>query len=525
MIEEKFKFLFRADGKVNTAWIREDRLKIKHPQIYEEVMKMFPLYTKIGDKLRAIQNGDYFRCYNCGNIIFPPANTKLERVYCSSKCGNSSEYKKEITRQATQTAEVKAKRKVTILKKYGVENMFSSKEIQAKLRATFKEKYGTENISSLPKVKKKARETFNKHKEEIKHNAILRKQKFVESLGLPCTFEQAESMSLGHSYNRVSKEFIEAQLGLREMTLDLVKDNYTHFYPIAHNYNLMPIGNASSHEKVIHGFLDELNIDYEICDRKIIKPSELDIVIPEKKLAIEIDGIHWHDNFKINDPAYHSRKTDRAREAGVNLLHFWDIEIDNKLDIAKSIILSKLGLTRNKLYARKCSIVKVQREKEIEFFNENHLSGFAQSKVCYGLEYNDEIVFAMSFSKYRFKKTASYEIVRMASKLNTTVVGGMSRILKHFEKLHNPISILSYADRRISTGNSYKVNGFKEIKTTRPGYFYYKRGHGVISRQSMMKHKLVKLGYDESKTESDIAKEMKLYKLYDCGHILFEKKY
>ena len=38
----------------------------------------------------------------------------------------------------------------------------------------------------------------------------------------------------------------------------------------------------------------------------------------------------------------------------------------------------------------------------------------------------------------------------------------------------------------------------------------------------MMNHKLVKSGYDNSKTESEIVRDIGYHKLCDAGHILFE---
>lgn len=44
-------------------------------------------------------------------------------------------------------------------------------------------------------------------------------------------------------------------------------------------------------------------------DRKIIFPYELDIVIPDRKLAIEFDGLFWHQ-IKNRKLGYHLMKTE-----------------------------------------------------------------------------------------------------------------------------------------------------------------------------------------------------------------------
>jgi G:T-mismatch repair DNA endonuclease (very short patch repair protein) len=96
--------------------------------------------------------------------------------------------------------------------------------------------------------------------------------------------------------------------------------------------------NVSKPEKEICSFLDELNVGYKQSDRSIIKPYELDIVIPSKKLAIEFNGRYWHSNEMIKKhrgyetaDEYHQMKTDMCNKKGYKLLHIneqcW---IDNK---------------------------------------------------------------------------------------------------------------------------------------------------------------------------------------------------
>lgn len=539
--ESIIKRLFRRDGKINTAAIRQDRLDT---EAFEYIMSQYPEYTTLRDKLLSIKNDTVCRCLTCGNIMSWPKYLAA-RHYCSSQCGNNSPHKIQATKTATQTDEVKRRRKQTCIERYGVTNPFESAIIQDKVKCsqnklyggnpssnesvkekrkqTFQERYGVVNPMQLDSVKEQAARTMlekygegfkTTHSRNIKHQYIL-------SLGIDCTVEESNNISIGNPYRPISKELIMAKLGKSEMTLDLVKQNYTHFYPVAHRYGLMKSKAVSSPARQICDWLDEMGVVYQTNNRKLISPQEIDIFIPSHNIGIEVNGYYWHDAFRTGDNAYHSRKTDKCSSIGIQLLHFWDFEIDNQPELVKSIILSKLGIT-NRIAARKCTIVEVSKEQQKEFFYNNHLSGYATSKICYGLLFGDKVVMMMSFSRYRFKRTDSWEIIRIASLHNTTVVGGASKLLKHFIRQHCPTSILSYADRRISTGNVYNQLGFKYIKTTIFGYVYYTPKTGIVSRQSMMKHKLVKYGYDNSKTESEIVRSIGYTKLCDAGHMLFE---
>ena len=63
--------------------------------------------------------------------------------------------------------------------------------------------------------------------------------------------------------------------------------------------------------------------------------------------------------------------------------------------------------------------------------------------------------------------------------------------------------------------------GFKLSNELRPDYKYV-LSNKRINKQKFTKKKLEKFGYDISKTESLIANEMGLYKIYNCGQMKFE---
>jgi hypothetical protein len=129
----------------------------------------------------------------------------------------------------------------------------------------------------------------------------------------------------------------------------------------------------------------------------------------------------------------------------------------------------------------------------------------------------------MTFGKGRVMMggdSNQYELLRFCNKLNTTVIGGADKLLKHFIKTYNPKEIISYADRRWSQGDLYKKLGFTHIHDSKPNYFYIinkKREYRFKYRKDV----LVKEGFDASKSEHHIMLDRGLYRIYDCGN----KKY
>lgn len=61
-----------------------------------------------------------------------------------------------------------------------------------------------------------------------------------------------------------------------------------------------------------------------VNSRGLIFPYEIDIYLPEKRMAFEYNGNYWHLE-GVNKPVgYHDMKTDMCGDAGVQLFHIWE---------------------------------------------------------------------------------------------------------------------------------------------------------------------------------------------------------
>lgn len=252
-------------------------------------------------------------------------------------------------------------------------------------------------------------------------------------------------------------------------------------------------------------------------DRKMLEGKELDIVLPDLGIAIEYNGSYWHRETSARDKLYHLGKLEKVLEYEYALVTITDKEWVYKKDIVKSRLRSLLGTIKHKIYARNTLVRGIKFPKE--FLNTNHMQGAGSpTKYNLGLFKEDELVAVMTFSKPRFNNNYDYELVRYCSLVNTTVIGGASKLLKAF-RINNKGSIISYADRRWSTGNLYKALGFEFSHNSLPNYTY-NRHMEVLSRYQCQKH-LLKSRFpdlwDSSKTEGQIMSEVGYFKVYDCG--------
>ena len=287
--------------------------------------------------------------------------------------------------------------------------------------------------------------------------------------------------------------------------------------------------NISINETEIANFIKNLGLDVISKDRNVLKGKEIDIFVPSKNIGIEYDGLYWHSN-EFKDKNYHLDKTNECANKGIRLIHIFEDEWNNKQDIVKSMLRNILGKTEKKEFARKCSIREVNNDDKVDFLNKNHLQGNVASKINIGLyDENNELVSIMCFGHPRVNLgrkeyvEGEYELLRFCNVLNTNVIGGASKLFKYFIETYHPMFITSYCDRRWSIGNMYEKLGFTLSHSSQPNY-YYVEGNNRKNRFKYRKSELIKEGYDENKSESDIMDELGIHKIYDCGTFVFQWK-
>jgi predicted DNA-binding protein YlxM (UPF0122 family)/very-short-patch-repair endonuclease len=272
--------------------------------------------------------------------------------------------------------------------------------------------------------------------------------------------------------------------------------------------------------------------DIIICDRQIIHPQELDIVIPNHKIAIEYCGLYWHSDAVKDDRYYHVKKLEKCRERGYKLLTIFEDEWINSPETVKSKISHILEHSNSlRINARQCNIRSIEAYQKNSFLNQFHIQGADKAKVSLGLFFDEELIAVMTFSapshlkggKNKINGDGSWELNRFATNSKYVVRGAAGKLLTHFKKNHNWTHIYSYADRRWSTGNLYEQLGFTLTSYSKPNYWYIQTQKVArLYRYNFKKSNLVSLGFDPNKTEFEIMKERGYHKLWDCGTIRFD---
>ena len=437
---------------------------------------------------------------------------KSEKIKNKAKQTCLERYGKEYYQS---TNDYKEKYKQTCLKKYGVENAWNAECSKDKIKQTMINKYGVDSPFKILEIRKKGVEGKNKKQLDLYKFKIEKSN---------CSFI---------SYNIDAQNF---KCICKKCNKEIEFNRQYLNYHINNNWDLCY--NCEPHKftsKLETNLINDIKEFYkgEIIRNKRFKnlngtTSELDIYIPEFNIGIETNGLYWHSEL-YKDNLYHLNKVKIFNQYNINLITLWEDDINNhlKYQIILSRLKEKLNCIENKIYARKCSIKEVCGKETKQFLEQNHLQGYAPSSINIGLYYDNKLVQIATFGKNRKSISGNkkgYELIRLCSILNTTIVGGFSKLIKHFVKTYKPECLYSYSDLdwvKIEN-NGYEKVGFKFVKMTTPDYHWVVNGIRE-NRIKYMKSKLIKFdNFDNSKTEVEIMHERKCYRIFGTGNLLLE---
>jgi len=459
-------------------------------------------------------------------VISPLKNEQIKEK-ASQKIKNRSESEKiakvEKWRNSIDFKKARLNFENTMVAKYGVKNALELQDIKDKIKEKVQIRSDSQKENILNKTKKTNLSKYgvefvnqnieikNKSAETKRYNSI---EKFIKK------YKEKNIITVNYEKNILNgkcEKHGEYQLGLSAFYHRMRSDSI--LCPECNK-----LGRFTGLEKELVSFIkNNYNGIIEENKRSLFNNEiEIDIFLPDKNLAFEFNGLFWHCELN-KDKNYHLNKTEKCEKLGIHLIHIYEDDWLFKNNIVKSRILNLLDKSM-RIYARKCEVKKIEDNKLIKkFLEENHIQGYVGSKYKYGLYYNDELVSIMIFGNPRIlmnQNNQHLELLRFCNKNGVNVIGGASKLFKHFIYEVKPESILSYADRSWSQGNVYLKLGFNLVSITKPNYHY------IIERQkkyrfNYAKYKLINQGFDCNKTEHEIMLERKMYRIYDSGSLKF----
>ena len=535
-IEEKIKQRFK-DYLNNSMRLNKAIRECKDQQInnyLKQRLKNQPEWQKISWLVIGIvKNIQLLKCHTCGKIL-PYSRIKNKSKYCSYECKfKNKDYLNYLKTVDHSKAQIQQKRKQTFLKKYGVENIsqleqikkkkcqtqmknfgvsysFQSKELKQKSKQTMQQKYGVDHISQVEEIKNQ------KHIKRCKLE-YKKLQKYKDYVIPLFTLEEyIEGKQKKWKCVKCGKEFIQNIL----YTTGHIKGLY--WCPRCWNCYPQTFGQSHQEEQIFNYIKTFYNGQILRHDRSIITPKELDIVLPQLKIAIEFDGAYWHSIGLRVGKDYHKEKTEKCLQKGYRLIHIFDYEWIKKQQIIKQKLKSIICNNQKAIYARKCQIKQIDFQTSSQFLNNNHIQGEDRSPIRIGLYYQNELVAVMTFCKPRFNKKYQWELCRYAT--SKRVIGGAGKLLKYFKKNYKPKSIITYADRRFSVGNMYQKIGFKLDHISEPSFIFVSQNHQTILSRFDIWKKNMKKNFKDYKNEDNVQQFLinkRFNKLYDCGNLVY----
>ena len=192
-----------------------------------------------------------------------------------------------------------------------------------------------------------------------------------------------------------------------------------------------------------------------------------------------------------------------AQDKGIRLIHIYEYEWNDpdKRPLLESLLKIAFGKVNEKIYARKCEVREISNKEAKEFNDKNHLQGHRNAQVTYGLYYQGQLRQLMSFSKTKYNKNLKgendWEIIRGCPGSNNIVIGGVSKLFKHFIKNNNPDKIFSYCDFNKFDGKGYEAIGMCFMGYTGPDMKWVLKDRSVVERQPSKHAELKKQSVDQ----------------------------
>ena len=269
-------------------------------------------------------------------------------------------------------------------------------------------------------------------------------------------------------------------------------------------------------------------------DRQILRPREIDIYLPEKKLAIEYCGEYWHshgtrEEEKQNKLKHHQKYVD-CQAQGIRLLTIYESEWVNRNYAIRRLLRNAVGKGRGKLMARKCELRSVPSIEAQAFYERYHPQGGAGAGRHYGLYWKNKLVACMRFTLGANDRGATKErtwtLTRYATRV--TVAGGASRLFKAFLGEVKPKEVKSFSDNRYFGGGMYEQLGFVLEEEALPDYQVWSPKLGLRPKshyqRRLLPRRLEDHGLEERfdpttdlRTEMEMTFLMGARRLYDCG--------
>lgn len=313
---------------------------------------------------------DGIRCCNCGapiiyhkNNQYSLENIDLNHCYCSVACSAKDPVKQQRMKQ-------------TNLKRYGCEHVTQNKTVYNKKRATEVERYG-EDYGKVLRAKA-SKTNLERYGATNAFNAPSKQQQVIRTHR--SNFYSTLIDILNDKRYQLVTDYQTYLTGTNDLTLRCIdcgkiKQIHSNRY---HHIRICDCHTTSTSEKQLAEVVRSMySGKFVVADRSILNGKELDIVLPDNKVAIEFNGCYWHSTKFRKDPLYHQQKSLLCAEKGFCLYQIyedqWVYNRDNVITKLKALINHTCELPVDGIVDLDYNIIPILGNVDIKKIIEPHM--------------------------------------------------------------------------------------------------------------------------------------------------------
>lgn len=432
----------------------------------------------------------------------------------------------------SQTDEFKARSVATFLDRYGVTNPMKNSQVKAKTVETNMVRYGASHALKTEPVKQQQRETnMARYGGPSPTNSPEVRSKQIDTMNDRYGVANAKHMHMTQAQLSVLRDPTKLEQLCEKMSADHIAAHLdvdvTTVYGYIHRHGLASVylKSTSGVERMVAEYVGSLGVTMVRNTRSIIAPLELDIYLPEHNIAIEVNGVYFHSEIVGKGAEYHYNKWRMCYDKGIQLLSYFDDEINASWPVIKAQIAESVGKTTAKLiYAQDCMIDEIEYSCAIKDFVNSNSIYHAPDHVTKVLvaRYGERIAATLCLEE----AGGCTHIVSYACDIECIVDGMLERFVSYYAKTYNfKGTVCVVSDNCHSNGAIYKQAGFLKHSDIPPDFMYFRSG----PREAKSRYTLDSIAaqFDvtvDGMTEWDLLQQQGYSRVWDCGKIKWVKE-
>jgi hypothetical protein len=252
--------------------------------------------------------------------------------------------------------------------------------------------------------------------------------------------------------------------------------------------------------------------------REIIPPKELDIYLPDYKIAFEFNGLYFHSEIAggYKKKTYHLDKWKRCRDKGIVLYTITDQEWLHQKNKIEAGLKSVLKKTTHVIDAAECYVLEVDHSTATKFHDQTSINYNEMHGTHIGIWHNNELIACLSFS--------DTIVLNYSIKEDYIVTNGPQAAFAYYAELTGITTMTSSLRIEEPNLNILPSLGFTEVKHTRPNLSYYhKKYHTLHSPAELQQDKLPTLLpiFDPDISYLENLRVNKYDRYFDCGNKIY----